>query len=168
MGPYCRFCNNRCFCHMPEGTPPEALKAYGTSTIIATCPGGQAYEKQHVGWCYRDILTYIAAAQDNRPGYNSMGAHDQSHDDSDQAPDYPDGLPTFYAVFQVAGDRDHEWYAGWLEVGAAFEPYAFHTLPIDEAPRAYVTQEEARRACWDDDNDYDDGKQWISGEGQPR
>lgn len=56
MGPYCKFCNQRCFTHMPAGTPAEALKAYGTSTIIATCPAGQAFEKEKVGWCYIDIL----------------------------------------------------------------------------------------------------------------
>lgn len=77
-------------------------------------------------------------------------------DDPGPVPDeeYPEGLPTFYAVFQVADDRDWEWYAGWLELGPAFEPYQFHTLPIDEPPRAYATQEEARRACWRDERGY--------------
>lgn len=56
MGPYCKFCQTRCFTHLPEGTPPEALAAYGRSTIIATCPGGQAFEEREVGWNYKRIV----------------------------------------------------------------------------------------------------------------
>jgi hypothetical protein len=56
MGPYCKFCGTRCFCHFPQETPEHILKAYGTSTIIATCPAGQAFEKQKVGYCYDDII----------------------------------------------------------------------------------------------------------------
>ncbi len=55
MGPYCKFCNNRCFVHMPAETPMYILAAYGTSTIIATCSAGQAFEKEKTGWCYGDI-----------------------------------------------------------------------------------------------------------------
>ena len=55
MGPYCNFCNRRCFVFFPDKTPKKILKAYGTSTIIATCPGGQAFEKKRVGYCYKDI-----------------------------------------------------------------------------------------------------------------
>ena len=55
MGPYCKFCNQRCFVHMPMTTPKHILKAYGTSTIIATCSGGQKFEKDKVGYCYDDI-----------------------------------------------------------------------------------------------------------------
>ena len=60
MGPYCTFCANRCFVPLPMATPPEALKAYGTATIIATCPAGQQFEKARVGWCYDDIQAAIA------------------------------------------------------------------------------------------------------------
>lgn len=56
MGPYCKFCNNRCFVHFPQGTPEHILKAYGSSTIIATCPEGQRFEKEKVGYCYNDII----------------------------------------------------------------------------------------------------------------
>ncbi len=59
MGPYCDFCGQRCFVHFPVGTPEHILDAYRkvspTITIIATCPGGQAYEKKSVGYCYQDI-----------------------------------------------------------------------------------------------------------------
>ena len=56
MGPYCKFCNQRCFVHMPMETPEHIVKAYGTSTIIATCPDGQRFEKEKVGYCYDDIM----------------------------------------------------------------------------------------------------------------
>lgn len=62
MGPYCRFCNTRCFVYFPEKTPLKALKAYGFSTIIATCKGGQAFEKVDTGgWCHDEILKAIKA-----------------------------------------------------------------------------------------------------------
>jgi hypothetical protein len=63
MGPYCKFCGTRCFCYFPKGTPEHILKAYGTSTIIATCLAGQEFERQKVGYCYNDILGEIRAAE---------------------------------------------------------------------------------------------------------
>jgi len=60
MGPYCRFCDQRCFVHMPMETPAHIVKAYGNSTIIATCRAGQAFEKEQVGYCYEDIQMAIA------------------------------------------------------------------------------------------------------------
>lgn len=62
MGPYCKFCGHRCFIPFPQETPKHILAAYGSTTIIATCPGGQQYEKQKVGCCYDDIK--LAIAQD--------------------------------------------------------------------------------------------------------
>jgi hypothetical protein len=61
MGPYCKFCNHRCFTHMPEETPEHIVEAYrtfmgGSVPIIATCPAGQQFEKQRIGYCYDDIL----------------------------------------------------------------------------------------------------------------
>jgi len=56
MGPYCNFCNQRCFTYLPEGTPQYILDAYRPGvTIIATCPGGQRFEKEKTGYCYDDI-----------------------------------------------------------------------------------------------------------------
>jgi hypothetical protein len=60
MGPYCNFCERRCFVPIPEGTPPEIRKAYGTSAIIATCAGGQKFEQETVGWSYDLIRRAIA------------------------------------------------------------------------------------------------------------
>ena len=60
MGPYCKFCDNRCFVNMPMATPKHILKAYGTSSIIATCKGGQEFEKERVGYCYDDVTREIA------------------------------------------------------------------------------------------------------------
>lgn len=62
MGPYCKFCHSRCFSHFPKGTPKDVLKAYGSSTIIATCRQGQEFEKAKVGYCYDDIKSIIAKA----------------------------------------------------------------------------------------------------------
>ena len=63
MGPYCKFCGTRCFCYFPQETPEHILKAYGTNTIIATCPAGQEFERQKVGYCYNDIIREIRAAE---------------------------------------------------------------------------------------------------------
>lgn len=68
MGPYCNFCGSRCFVHMPMDAPKEAVKAYGSSTILATCPSGQALEKRETGWCYADILAAIDKPQLPRCG----------------------------------------------------------------------------------------------------
>lgn len=59
MGPYCKFCNQRCFVPMPTETPERIVKAYGTSTIIATCPEGQKFEKEKIGYCYDYIQKVI-------------------------------------------------------------------------------------------------------------
>jgi hypothetical protein len=56
MGPYCKFCGNRCFVPMTSDTPDHIVRAYGNTTIVATCPMGQAFEKQKVGYCYENIL----------------------------------------------------------------------------------------------------------------
>jgi hypothetical protein len=64
MGPYCKFCNNRCFIPFPQGTPKNIRKAYGTSTIIATCDEGQKFEKEKVGYCYDDIVKILQVQQD--------------------------------------------------------------------------------------------------------
>lgn len=62
MGPYCKFCQNRCFVHMPADAPPEALAAYGTSTIVATCAAGQAFEIERTGWSYDHIKAAASIA----------------------------------------------------------------------------------------------------------
>jgi hypothetical protein len=59
MGPYCNYCNNRCFIYLPDGAPQEAHEAYGVYAIIATCSGGQAFEERKVGWSYRRIMAAI-------------------------------------------------------------------------------------------------------------
>lgn len=56
MGPYCKFCDRRCFVHITYDWPEHIIKAYGTSTIAATCPGGQKFEKQKTGYCYDDAM----------------------------------------------------------------------------------------------------------------
>ncbi len=56
MGPYCKFCDARCFVPFPDGTPDHVIRAYRPGvSIIATCKGGQAFEKQQTGYCHDDI-----------------------------------------------------------------------------------------------------------------
>jgi hypothetical protein len=60
MGPYCKFCGQRCFVHFPTETPDMAIASYRPGvTIIATCPAGQAFERQETGWCYDMIHAAI-------------------------------------------------------------------------------------------------------------
>jgi len=77
MGPYCKFCQMRCFVPMPKGTPDYILTAYGSSTIVATCQHGQAFEKQKTGYCYDDIKDAIAALEQARSKGYSVGLADE-------------------------------------------------------------------------------------------
>ncbi len=64
MGPYCKFCGQRCFAYFPDETPAEVLERYSPSvTIIATCPQGQEYERHVAGYCYDDIKRLITLQQ---------------------------------------------------------------------------------------------------------
>lgn len=59
MGPVCNFCGKRCFTGFPNHTPEHIRQAYGGSMLLATCEGGQAYEKGKFGYCYNDIVAEI-------------------------------------------------------------------------------------------------------------
>lgn len=66
MGPYCKYCGQRCFTHFPTETPQKILDAYNETynrsiDIIATCKQGQAAEKEKCGYCYDDIINIIRA-----------------------------------------------------------------------------------------------------------
>lgn len=63
MDPYCEFCDNRCFVHMPDKTPEYIIKAYEGYKIIATCPEGQKFERLTVGYCYDDIQDIIKSQE---------------------------------------------------------------------------------------------------------
>ena len=54
MGPYCRFCQRRCFVYT-AAWPEKVRAAYGRFTIAATCSPGQEYERQKLGYCYADV-----------------------------------------------------------------------------------------------------------------
>jgi hypothetical protein len=59
MGPYCDFCQLRCFVPFPDNTPLNILLVHGLYTsLIATCPEGQKFEKEKVGFCYDDIRVF--------------------------------------------------------------------------------------------------------------
>lgn len=59
MGPYCNYCNQRCFVRLPilVSLPLAMRKAYREHhiDIIATCHGGQVFEKARIGYCYGNI-----------------------------------------------------------------------------------------------------------------
>jgi hypothetical protein len=73
MGPYCNYCGSRCFEPIPIGTPGHILKAYGFSTIVATCKAGQEFEKNRIGYCYDDILQ-ILSREENPPKRSDVEA----------------------------------------------------------------------------------------------
>lgn len=81
MGPYCKFCGQRCFVHVPAETPKHILEAYGKNTIAATCPKGQELEKLCLGYCWADIQAAVKAEQERhtpgpleiRIGYDATG-----------------------------------------------------------------------------------------------
>lgn len=61
MGPYCNFCNHRCFTYITSEMwdikqVREIYQRYPKNIdIIATCRAGQAAEKQSIGICYDEI-----------------------------------------------------------------------------------------------------------------
>jgi len=55
MGPYCNYCNQRCFVHIPQFTPEHLLKKLKNCEIVATCSGGKKFEKEKLGVCYDDL-----------------------------------------------------------------------------------------------------------------
>jgi hypothetical protein len=77
MGPYCNYCDQRCFVYLPAlgSMPPEMRKAYRNHRhidIIATCPGGQALEKKEIGYSYDDIKALRA---EKYKGYTTEEAY---------------------------------------------------------------------------------------------
>ncbi len=56
MGPYCNFCNTRCFIPLQNLIPSYILKAYKNNNLAATCEKGQEFEKKRIGYCYNDIV----------------------------------------------------------------------------------------------------------------
>jgi len=62
MGPYCRFCNQRCFVPIPEGTPQHILTAYAAvpANMMATCKEGMDYERARIGYSYASIGAVVA------------------------------------------------------------------------------------------------------------
>lgn len=59
MGPYCQFCNHRCFVPNPRNGNPfhDAHRA----TILATCARGQEHDKQALGYCWADASAEAVA-----------------------------------------------------------------------------------------------------------
>ena len=62
MGPYCKFCERRCFVPITFDWPEDIRKAYGHNTIAATCWAGQEYERQRLGVSFDDAEPFVTAA----------------------------------------------------------------------------------------------------------
>jgi hypothetical protein len=56
MGPYCQFCDTRCFVPLTNETPAFVLILYGNYGLMATCQAGKAFERQKLGVCYDDAM----------------------------------------------------------------------------------------------------------------
>lgn len=56
MGPYCKFCDRRCFVYVTGAWPEHVRLAYGRNTIAATCLAGQKFERGRLGYCYADAV----------------------------------------------------------------------------------------------------------------
>jgi hypothetical protein len=50
MGPYCRFCDHRCF--VERKLPADAKWMPGESVILATCDLGSAHDRMVIGYDY--------------------------------------------------------------------------------------------------------------------
>ncbi len=62
MGPYCKFCGQRCFVPITVAWPAHIVRAYGRNSIAATCPKGQRFEKEKLGYCYDDAFAKASSA----------------------------------------------------------------------------------------------------------
>ena len=62
MGPYCKFCDTRCFAYLPSNTPDHFTKIMRKKlpfiiiTVLATCEEGQSHDKSVFGFSYDDIV----------------------------------------------------------------------------------------------------------------
>lgn len=63
MGPYCRFCDSRCFYHpihvverLPRDLANRLIDRVGEVPMLASCPAGRAFDKQATGVSADDFL----------------------------------------------------------------------------------------------------------------
>jgi len=59
MGPYCKFCDNRCFVPLTDKWPEHIVKAYGHFSLAATCEAGKEFDKNKFGYCYDDAMSKV-------------------------------------------------------------------------------------------------------------
>lgn len=60
MGPYCRYCDNRCFVpadymRVPPPEHMDSFKRHGFP-ILATCPAGMQKDKEVLGFNVQDLV----------------------------------------------------------------------------------------------------------------
>ena len=80
MGPYCNFCQRRCFVMIRDDDPIGLRQAYLRRGInlLATCQRGIEHDKQQVGWSLEDrIEAYqragaVGQARPAEPGVTEM------------------------------------------------------------------------------------------------
>lgn len=64
MGPYCKFCDRRCFVPVPATAPAWVLQAYGRFSLAATCPRGKEFDREQVGACIDDCIAVESEAHE--------------------------------------------------------------------------------------------------------
>lgn len=57
MGPYCRFCNQRCF--VVRLLPDDSHSRAGQYLAMATCPGGMAHDRERTGYTHRECVNPV-------------------------------------------------------------------------------------------------------------
>jgi len=59
MGPYCKFCDERCFVPCPADAPGDVKEAFrdaaGGLALMATCPKGRAFDREKTGYSIDDV-----------------------------------------------------------------------------------------------------------------
>lgn len=73
MGPYCKFCNQRCFVPLPVTAPAWVLKAYGRFSLAATCKRGKEFDREQVGANIDDARNFDVVGNFFQQGGNVDG-----------------------------------------------------------------------------------------------
>jgi hypothetical protein len=87
MGPYCNYCDKRCFVDNPKKP----------GWLLATCIKGQAHDKDVLGYCWRDIKEEREQEEAEPPQPKIPGFRTIEYKDWEITGPYvyPDGTETF-------------------------------------------------------------------------
>lgn len=118
MGPYCRYCDRRCFVDDPAGGP----------VILATCPAGRAHDLEAGGYdigracAYAEALRTFAALVDAKPAAQRptavdyaalaaalhLGAHGEAGTPTPHAAEYLAELLAAAVLHTATAERERE------------------------------------------------------------